>query len=196
MCTPSEALGGLTYVCEINHPFEGRLAHRFTFDRSAFMTFLADIALTGLEMEEFISPTILELLDVAISGEGCGLRAESEGETVFVWLAASRGNASAVDFISTITGCSLPRLEAKKLKPLCRSSARGNWPMRISSSDWDLEPYHEVNVDTEVNFFQGRRHSAPLGNGRTGEQVRYRKFCRYEAYRLDGVRAPISIKNT
>ena len=41
------------------------------------MTFLADIALTGLEMEEFISPTILELLDVAISGEGCGLREQN-----------------------------------------------------------------------------------------------------------------------
>ena len=60
----------------------------------------------------------------------------------------------------------------------------------------DLEPYHEVNVDTEVNFFQGRRHSAPLEGGRTAEQARYRKFCGYEAYRLDAVCAPISIKNT
>ena len=76
MCTPSEVLESLKYVCEIDHPFEGRLAHPFTFDRSAFMTFLADIALTGLEMEEFISPTILGLLDVAISGESCGLRAD------------------------------------------------------------------------------------------------------------------------
>ena len=76
MCTPSETLGSLKYVCEIHDPFEGRLAHPFIFDRSAFMTFLADIALTGLEMEEFISPTILELLDVAISGESCGLRAD------------------------------------------------------------------------------------------------------------------------
>ena len=82
MCTPSEALGGLKYVCETNHSFEGRLTHRFTFDRSAFITFLADIALTGLELEEFISATIL--VDVAITGESCGLRAESEGETVFV----------------------------------------------------------------------------------------------------------------
>ena len=40
------------------------------------MTFLADIALTGLELEEFISATILVLLDVAISGESCGLRAD------------------------------------------------------------------------------------------------------------------------
>ena len=38
------------------------------------MTFLADIALTGLEMEEFISP--MTLVDEAISGESCGLRAD------------------------------------------------------------------------------------------------------------------------
>ena len=65
MCTPSEALGGLKYVCEIRDPFEGRLAHPFIFDRSAFMTFLADIALTGLEMEEFISP--MTLVDEAVA---------------------------------------------------------------------------------------------------------------------------------
>lgn len=47
MCTPGDAL--------------------FTFLRSAFMTFLAVIASTGLGMEEFISPTVL--VDIAICGE-------------------------------------------------------------------------------------------------------------------------------
>ena len=74
MCTPSEALESMKYVCEIHDPFEGRLAHPFIFNRSAFMTFLADIALSGLETEEFMSPMIL--VDEAISGESCGLKAD------------------------------------------------------------------------------------------------------------------------
>ena len=73
MCTPPrDALESLKYVCETNHLFEGRLAHLSTFDRSVVIACMEDIALTGLKKEEFILPMIL--VDVAISGESCGIR--------------------------------------------------------------------------------------------------------------------------
>ena len=72
MCTrPKDALESLKYVCETNHLFEGRLAHLSTFDRSVVIACMEDVALTGLK-EEFILPMIL--VDVAISGERCGVR--------------------------------------------------------------------------------------------------------------------------